>query len=492
MPWVVALDGAAGGPMNTYEQLAGAQGRSIFYRAERYRARDIFKRAAPELALNGITHTLDDISLNGVGASAGMPGSNEICTVGDHVSVALALQGIPLFNAAGRVARVHPTPHGTRIGVRLTDRCFNAPDVIAKYEEILVRSSLDENYDQHQHVSEEYRRLCADVLYLLRSHRASLDRFAKTRPNATASSAMLAACEERILPRWRALWHSANAMVMPIMGDDVARRATKDFTESVLTPEFMPGAIWRRSYEKPLGYPGDFEIMAMVYDWRRDGERLFDQLVHRLGLDVAECIATRMVIMRQAIAATAPAQPGAPARIASLGCGPAREVVDYLQLRDLPRPVHFTLIDQDQRALSHVYESTYPAVMRLRGKANVSCLNTSFSQLIRAGDLFGKLPEQDLIYSVGLIDYLSARRAKALTEALYAQLAPGGTLIVGNMLETTIGNLWPMEFLCDWSIVYRSEADMRQLAAGLPEAAMETSFDPTGRVVLLKLGKPAA
>lgn len=473
--------------MKTYEQLPGAEGRAIFYRAERYRARDIFKRTAPELALNGITHTLDDISLNGIGASASAPGSNEVCAVGDRISVALALQGIPLFNAAGQVARVHPSPQGTRIGVRLTDRCFNAADVIAKYEEILVRSGLDENFDPDRHVSADYRRLCADVLHLLRTHRGLLDRFAKTHPNAAATSAMLLACEERILPRWRSLWHAANDLVMPIMADDVARRATKEFTELVLTPEFMPGAIWRRSYEKPLGYPGDFQIMDMVYSWRREGGHPFDQLVHRLGLDVAECIATRMVVMRQAIAATVLTQAQGPARITSLGCGPAREVIDYLQLRDMPRPAHFTLIDQDQGALSQVYESTYPAVLRLRGKANISCLHTSFNQLIRAGDLFGKLPEQDLIYSVGLIDYLSARRAKALTEALYAQLAPGGTLIVGNMLDTKVGNLWPMEFLCDWSIVYRSDAEMRALASGLPDAAVETSLDPTGRVVLLRV-----
>lgn len=475
--------------MNSYEQLRGGQGRAVFYRAERYRVRDIFKHAAPELALNGIAHALDDISLNGIGASAAASGSNEICTIGDRVSVALAVKGIPLFDAAGEVARVQPTPLGTRIGVRLTDRCFRAAEVIPRYEEILVRSRLEEDLEPDQRVSADYRRLCADVLHLLRSHRASLDRFVKTRPQPAAMDAMLAACEERVLPRWRKLWRTANELVAPIMADDDARRATKELTELILTPEFMPGAIWRRSYEKPLGYPGDFQIMDMVYSWRREGEHLFDQLVHRLGLNVAECIATRMVIMRQAIASTVLARAEGPARITSLGCGPGREVIDYLQLRDLPRPAHFTLIDQDERALSQVYESSYPATMRLRGKANLSCLHTSFSQLTRAGELFGKLPEQDLIYSVGLIDYLSARRAKALTEALYAQLAPGGTLIVGNMLETPIGNLWPMEFLCDWNILYRSDADMRGLASGLPDAAVEISHDPTGRVVLLTLRK---
>ena len=36
--------------MKTYDQLAGAKGRAVFYRAERYRARELFKFAAPDLS----------------------------------------------------------------------------------------------------------------------------------------------------------------------------------------------------------------------------------------------------------------------------------------------------------------------------------------------------------------------------------------------------------------------------------------------------------
>ena len=46
------------------------------------------------------------------------------------------------------------------------------------------------------------------------------------------------------------------------------------------------------------------------------------------------------------------------------------------------------------------------------------------------------LPPQDLIYSVGLIDYLSERRAAGLVRKLFELLIPGGLLIVGNMNET--------------------------------------------------------
>ena len=471
--------------MKSYEELAGSRGRTVFYRPERYRAREVFKGVTPTLALERVYHTLDDISLGGLGAFLAT-GSNQLCAVGESVSVELEVMGVPLFEGAGRVARMDLTPFGTKIGVRLVSHCFDIPQLVAKCEEVLVTRALEEGTATEERVSSDYRRLCADVVHLLRSYRAALDRIAATRPSVKDVGEIMADCEERILPRWRSLWRSANQLVGPIMTDEFALRATKQFTELVLTPEFMPGAIWHRSYKKPLGYPGDFEIMNMVYDWQRRGDRPFDQLVHRIGLDVAECIATRMVMMREAIARTVSnSTTGSPVRIASLGCGSAREVIDYLKLRALPAPVNFTLIDQDQGALSEIFERSYAEVTRLQGQVGVSYLHASFSDLLKTGELFGKLPPQDLIYSVGLIDYLSPRRAKALVTSLYNQLARGGTLIVGNMFRNNESNLWPMEFICDWSVNYRDDAEMRALASELPGNLVETFRDPTGRVCLL-------
>jgi hypothetical protein len=142
--------------------------------------------------------------------------------------------------------------------------------------------------------------------------------------------------------------------------------------------------------------------------------------------------------------------------------------------------------------LSLAYERTYPETIRLHGKASVNCLHTSFGQLLKAGELFGKLAPQDLIYTVGLIDYLAPRRAKALVTSLYQHLAPGGTLIVGNMMKTNVGNLWPMEFITDWNIIYRDHAEMEALTADITGAAeISTALDPTGRVVLVTVKKPA-
>lgn len=476
--------------MQTYEELTGARGRRVLYRAERYRARDLFRVTMPNLEIDEAAYTLHDLSLNGLGAFAPQ-GANDVPGVGTRANVRISLEGAVLHDGPGEIARSEPTPFGTKIGLRVLDRCIDIPHVTVKYREAVARAELEDAGVGAALVPHDYKVLCSEVLHLLRGLRAALQRFDERTVDRETAAEMLDACERRALPQWRALWHRANAIVAPLLDNSAALAAVKQFTELVLTPEFMGGRIWRRSYEKPLGYPGDFEIMNQVYAWQREGGSLYEQLLHRLGLEVAECIATRMVMMRQTIAELCLKRDGRTAHVANIGCGPAREVVDILRMQTLPGPVNFTLLDQDHAALTQAYQQTYAETVRHKGRAGVTLLHTSFSQLLKAGELFGALPPQDLIYSVGLVDYLAPKRAKALVASLYDRLAPGGSLIIGNMFTTDTGNLWPMEFLCDWSIIYRSKAEMVNLAAGLEQASVRTGTDPTGRVVMVTIDKAA-
>src|SRR5690606_38791930 len=145
---------------------------------------------------------------------------------------------------------------------------------------------------------------------------------------------------------------------------------------------------------------------------------------------------------------------------------------------------------QDDRALNHAYEHAYPEVVRHAGRAKVQCLQASFAQLLKAGALFKTLPPQDVIYSLGLYDYLSARRARALTHDLYAQVKPGGKLILANVKKGRESCEWPLEFVTDWSLVYRTEADMLALIEGLDVADVKVEVDATKCIYLMVVDKP--
>lgn len=481
--------------VRAYEHLSGGEGRRIYYRAERYKVRDLFRKILPEIEVDKAPFTLHDLSMSGI-AVFGDRDMEWNADVGTCVPVDLKLGDTSLFSGSGKVCRVEPTPFGPKVGIQLTTGPLDIAQIVTRHNEISLQRELDVGLTETLDlVDPEYRVVCADVIHLLRQCRVTLTKFEGTNGSSGDDreriAEALAQCEERVIPRWRDLWHRANELVAPIMEDPEALAATKRFTEAVLTPEFVSGPIWWRSYEKPLGYPGDFGVMNYVYGWRHEGKSAYGKLVHRLGLEVAECIATRMVMMQHTIAdlvSNGPAEE--PARITNLGCGPAQEAVNYLQVGQLPRPVEFTLIDQDRDALSSTYENLYPDVIRLGGRASVQCIHASFAQLMKAGLLLTDFKPQDLIYSVGMIDYLAPRRAKALAAGLYQQLAPGGMLVIGNMRDTLKGNLWPMEFICDWSLYYRSEQDMLDMVDGLPLTSVEVKPDPTGRVYMLYARKP--
>ena len=48
--------------------------------------------------------------------------------------------------------------------------------------------------------------------------------------------------------------------------------------------------------------------------------------------------------------------------------------------------------------------------------------------------------------------------------ALYTGVKPGGRLVIGNMAGPSDGK-WCIEYVLDWTLLYRTEEEMREIAA---------------------------
>lgn len=485
--------------MKHYGHLAGGQGRGAYFRARRHRGSDLFSPALAEATVDGRVVDIDNLSMSGIGVFDRDADAEWVDRVGRTVPVAIALGGEPAFTSSAMVCRVDEAARGQKVGLRFLDDYLDIAALIRRHEQLVLKGELDRTAaEELAAVPEDYRLLCADVIHLLRRQKALLKRFGvKANGHAPIPPEDLEeayrTCETGLLRDWKVLWQKGEDIVRRYTADPARTRAMKRFTEEVLTPEFMEGPIWRRSFEKPLGYPGDFKIMRMVYAWGQEGETPFGQLLHRVGLEVAECIATRMVLVQQSIAETIRrrAREGGTARIASLGCGPAKEVQNLLQSPRIDGSVEFTLIDQEDEALSHAYEEAMPNLVRLRGQASVNCLHLSFRQLLSGAAVSGALGMQDMIYAVGLIDYFRERQARRLLSSLYSHLEPGGVLMIGNMADSRLSNYWPMEFIADWNVIYRSREEMLALAKDCEGAEIDVRAERTGRVWMLRIRRPA-
>ncbi|MBX3492603.1 MAG: hypothetical protein KF899_06560 [Parvibaculum sp.] len=482
--------------MRTYEQLTGAQGRKMFYRAERFKPEQLFREAIPAVFIDDERATLKNLSMTGIALqSAKAEGWDN--QIGAEMPFELRLGNARLFGGAGRIRRVEPNGIRTTVALEFTTGYLDIPAIVTDHDNLVLTQALaDPAFGTSEGILPEFQQLSTEIINLFRSYKQILETF-EARLAATGRTRekllldALIACEERIVPQWKNLWYRGNDILTPVWNDPAMLARHKRYAERVLTPDFMPGAVMKRCYEKPLGYPGDYRIMNYVYEWQRVGDTPYEKLLHRIGVETGACVGTRLRMTQKLLAERIAACAGdTPLNISNLGCGSAYEVYDYLKIDRLPSPVNFTLIDQDDRALNHAYEHAYPEVVRHAGRAKVQCLQASFAQLLKAGALFKALPPQDVIYSLGLYDYLSARRARALTHDLYAQVKPGGKLILANVKKGRESCEWPLEFVTDWSLVYRTEEDMLALIEGLDVANVTVEVDATKCIYLMVVDKP--
>lgn len=482
--------------MRTYEELTGAEGRRMFYRAERFKPSDLFKEVVPSVTLGNERAALKNLSMTGVAFQSNQQdGWDE--RLGSEVPFELRVGEDMLFAGAGRVRRIEPHGNRTTVALEFTSGFLDIPAIITDHDNLLLTRALaDPAFGTSEGILPEFVQLCTEIVNLFRSYKQLLESYeakltATGREREQKLLEALIACEDRIVPQWKELWYRGSDVLEPVWADPQTLARHKRYAERVLTPDFMPGAVMRRCYEKPLGYPGDYQIMNYVYEWQRVGDTPYEKLLHRIGIETGACVGTRLRMTQKVLRERIAEQPGdKPINIANLGCGSAYEIYDYLKIDHLPRPVNVTLIDQDQGALSHAYEHAYREVVRHAGRAKLQCLQASFAQLLKAGALFKTLPPQDVIYSLGLFDYLSHRRARALAHDLYAQVAPGGKLIIANVKQGRETCQWPLEFVTDWSLIYRTEDDMRAMYEGLDIQNIEVIEDSTKCVYMIMGDKP--
>ncbi len=201
------------------------------------------------------------------------------------------------------------------------------------------------------------------------------------------------------------------------------------------------------SMQRPRGYPGDAELIDMIYrvapasDPGAFGQSLFDRTI---ACGASEAVRQRLLFARQLLAETV----GDGKSVCSLAGGHLREA-DGLAGKPLGT---FTVVDQDAQSLSVVKQTHGAAIETI--EANV------FNWL-RVAPREGR--SYDLVYSLGLTDYLDARQLLVFTKLAAKIVAPGGRLILANFHD----HRWSayMEAAMDWYLVYRTEEDMARNAS---------------------------
>jgi extracellular factor (EF) 3-hydroxypalmitic acid methyl ester biosynthesis protein len=238
----------------------------------------------------------------------------------------------------------------------------------------------------------------------------------------------------------------------------------------------------QRATLKPRGYAGDAVMMDYIYQGTPPpgtsalGAEIFGATTRvSMGLSVLYRRQLLKSLIDDAVVSVDAA------RVLSVASGHARELEGSL-VQSPHFQGEFFALDQDPLSCQEV--------QRVHAGGRVHVINEGVRDLLspERGAALGCF---DLIYSAGLYDYLPDVLARRLTQRLLQLLAPGGRLVIANFVPGGSGRGY-MELFMDWTLVLRTEVQMRELAQAAGAAQVHSFLDPHRNVVYAELLREAA
>jgi len=237
--------------------------------------------------------------------------------------------------------------------------------------------------------------------------------------------------------------------------------------------------IVKRGYEKPLGYPGDYKMLEIVYDNKAISEkndigRYFDN--NFLESPYAVAVRIRKDRLRDLLEEFINGAKLSNINILNIACGSCREVRELLPAIKTQARISFICLDWDSEALRFSKVMLGPIVPQ---NVELKFVKEDVLKIARNEPCVQSLDKPNLIYSIGLIDYLPDRALKDLIRTLYQILQKDGKLILTHKNKEKVFPTLPPDWFCDWRFVPRNKEEVIKLfcAAGIPESTINSESD---------------
>jgi len=220
------------------------------------------------------------------------------------------------------------------------------------------------------------------------------------------------------------------------------------------------GKSWfiSRSFTKPRGYPGDYELLNAIYD--RDPKATgFGGYLDRYILDstLGRAVVARLRAAREFLTNEV-ASRGGVARIMNVACGSGREYInDFLAAE--ATDVTITCVDNDPAALEFVQTNITPL---LSPQIDMQFKRYNALRMISGKTNVERFGRSDIIYSVGLCDYIPDDYLIPMLRGWRESLADGGVVYVA-FKDMELYDKAVYQWLMDWYFYQRTYEDCRRL-----------------------------
>lgn len=248
-----------------------------------------------------------------------------------------------------------------------------------------------------------------------------------------------------------------------------------------MLPYLLTTETAERFYSKPRGYAGDYLSIHNIYRNHAGGTGRLGPIVDRMFLETppSKAVKNRRSLLANEILQTVRASTNGPVKVMCMASGPATEIFDAFALMEDKTRMKATLLDIDLQALAFVDE--------LRGRQKLAAQMTLVNENLIAlylGRGKTRVDPQNLIYSIGLIDYLNDKLVGKLLQYVYENLAPGGRVILGNFHPRNPAKEF-MDYVLEWNLIHRTEDDMNRLFLESPFKRQSTRIQFEGEGVNL-------
>ena len=349
-------------------------------------------------------------------------------------------------------------------------------------------------------VSPEFKVVIADMQTFLHDLRLWLERAELTlrtlpkEERLKRELAIAAQSEPTIVPAIRNFFERFEELSSRL--DEDLRPAHYTFGKRSIHPLLLCSPFVHRTFNKPLGYAGDYEMVNMMFRNPFEGESLFAKMINLYALQLPPIIAHRNRIQylqkklgQESLRLTVRNRD---TRVFNLGCGPAHEVQRFLAEDELANHTNFTLADFNQETLKRTGNILNGIKQKNSRRGSVQMVVQSVQQLLKSAGRnveYSRRDQHDVVYCAGLFDYLTDQVCRQLMDVFYAMLAPGGLLIATNVDRHPAQ--YQMECFLEWHLVHRNEEKMRTLVprnADFQNASIKR--DPTGVNIFIEVRKP--
>lgn len=236
----------------------------------------------------------------------------------------------------------------------------------------------------------------------------------------------------------------------------------------------------RHVYRKPFGYAGDYVMINYIYDYGSNnnylGNSSYEKLLNNYtcNIPISRSNTQRKEFLKEKILEAL--QKKDKAKILSVACGPARELIELLRERKINKPLWFKCLDFEKKVLDYIDKEIKKIEPEKRQMLSVEYICRDIASIIRDKNLKRELGNCDLVYVFGLFDYLSDRMAARLTKELYQLLQKEGKLITCNINAENSSRRAYYELLGGWNMVHRTKDEMLSWLRDIKDAK-EVKFE---------------